>query len=155
MPRTATRTAVRTVARAALVSTLVLHVACRDTTGPNQDLADAALVNLAISSMSVISLTDIPKAGRPFEVRVQSYGLDGCWVADRAVVSADESGATITPYNRRDVGPSGGCYQVILPIPHRITLTFASPGTKTIAVRARDFTTREPVRFEVQVTVTP
>jgi hypothetical protein len=50
-----------------------------------------ALVNLAISSVSVIAVTEIPQAGRPFEVQVQSYGLDGCWVADRAVVDLNES----------------------------------------------------------------
>ena len=107
----------RSTAIAGMLSALI---GCRDTTAPDRDLADAALINLAISSMSVISVTEIPKAGRPFEVRVQSYGLDGCWVLDRSVVVSDESGATITPYNRRDAAPTGACTDAIVAIPHRV-----------------------------------
>ncbi|MCC6431002.1 MAG: hypothetical protein IT354_08830 [Gemmatimonadaceae bacterium] len=142
----------RSTAIAGMLSALI---GCRDTTAPDRDLADAALINLAISSMSVISVTEIPKAGRPFEVRVQSYGLDGCWVLDRSVVVSDESGATITPYNRRDAAPTGACTDAIVAIPHRVMLTFTSAGPKTIAVRARDFETRAPVTFQVTVTVAP
>lgn len=145
----------RTLLRCAIISTLATSLACGDVTRPDADLADAALVNLAISSVSVISVTEIPKAGQPFEVRVQSYGLDGCWVADRTVVDVTESGAVITPYNRSNAMQGTACTLAIVGIPHRIMLTFNTPGPKTLVVRARDFTTREPVRHEVTITVVP
>ncbi len=145
----------RALYRGAISGLIAALTACRDSTAPDADLADAALVNLAISSMSVISVTETPKVGIPFELRVQSYGLDGCWVADRAVVSTNESSATITPYNRSNASPTMGCTAAIISIPHRIMLSFASPGLKTIVVRARDFNTRAPVRFELSITVVP
>lgn len=145
----------RILSRFARLGAIVASFACHDATRPDADLADAALVNPAISSVQVISVTEVPKAGRPFEVRVQSYGLDGCWVADRAVVDLNESIATIIPYNRSNAGPSVGCQDIIIAIPHRVMLTFNTPGQKSLVVRARDFTTRQPLRFAVTVTVAP
>lgn len=145
----------RVLRTAIALCALAAAAACRDTTAPEIDVMDAALVNLAISSVPVLQVTSIPHAGQAFEVRVQSYGLDGCWVADRAVVTSNELSATITPFNRSTASATSGCTQAIIAIPHRVMLTFSSAGQKTIILRARDFSTGAPLQLEVPVTVVP
>jgi hypothetical protein len=45
----------------------------------------------------------------------------------------------ITPYNRYAGGPNVGCTLALARIPHTLTLTFATPGTKTVIIHGRQF----------------
>lgn len=82
-----------------------------------------------------------------------TFGFSGCWGVDRTVVAVNERGALITPHNKSYETPGSACTAVIASIPHRITLTFTTPGEKTITVLARDFETGANRPVDVTVTV--
>lgn len=132
-------------------------LACRDTTAPAPiaDVSNAALLSPIFSSQSMVELPMNPRAGVPFELRINSFGEDGCWSFDRTEVITDGQSARITPYNRNNATATTGCTQAIVRIPHFVSLTFATPGPKELLIRGRDFQTRAPAQYPITLVVQP
>jgi hypothetical protein len=136
-----------------LAACLIPLVACRDTTAPVVG-ANAALIQPAFSSAPVIWVIGEPRAGQPFEVQINTFGLNSCWVKERTDV---EPGAlvVITPYNRSMERPGTGCFDAISRIEHVVTLSYPTPGEKQLLIRGRAFDTRSPIHLAVTVVVKP
>lgn len=142
---------------AILTAATLALLGCRDTTAPAPiaDVDNTGLLAPIFSSQSMIELPLNPRAGVPFELRINSFGEDGCWSFDRTEVVADAQSARITPYNKSHASATTGCTMAIVRIPHIVTLTFATPGTKELLIRGRDFQTRAPAQYPVVLVVQP
>lgn len=121
-----------------LLATVVLVACDHSTTAPSPS-DDPAYISMSISSLPLVSVDAPPHAGQPFVLTINSFGSDGCWSKSRTDLDTTRSPMVITPYNRYTGGPNVGCAAVIVRIPHTVTLTFATPGDKTVIVRGRDF----------------
>lgn len=141
------RKAIAIVAAAALV-------ACQDSTGPQLEFGNAS-IGKPTSSKSVVALSEQPKVNAPIELTVNTFGYNGCWGRTRTELIATEQGAIIIPYNGQLGNPRAACLSVEVEITHRVSLTFRSPGTKTITVLARDYETGANRQVDVSLTVTP
>jgi len=89
-----------------------------------------------------------------FTVIVRSYGLNSCWAQGTTDVSLDADGAVLKPYDRPpDPSAPTGCWPAVQDFDHTVSLSFASPGVKTIEVWGYDLAARETVRPRFEVTV--
>ncbi len=135
-----------------LACILLPLAACRDTTGPVAG-ENTALIGPSLSSVPVVWVVGEARAGLPFNVQINTFGLNSCWAKDRTDV---QSGAlvVITPYNRA-AGQGSGCFEAVSRIEHVVTLSFPTPGEKQVIIRGRDFDTRAPIQFPVTLVVKP
>jgi hypothetical protein len=126
--------------------------ACRDTTAPVAG-ANAALIGPSFSSVPVVWVVGEARAGKPFEVQINTFGLNSCWAKDRTDV---QPGALviITPYNRSG-GQGTACFEAVSRIEHVVTLSYPTPGEKQVIIRGRDFDTRAPLHLPVTLVVKP
>ena len=135
---------------------LLAVTACHSATAPDAALRDSAFVYSTVSSIPLFGYADqVPQAGKSFELIVNTYGVDGCWVADRTDVEhAARDVTVITPYNRPTV-TEAACAQYVSMIPHKVRLTFTTPGTKRLIVQGRDLNSKAVVRLEATILVAP
>jgi hypothetical protein len=142
-----------TVAARVLACVLVPLAACRDTTAPIVG-ANAALIQPSFSSVPVIWVVGEARAGRPFDVQINTFGLNSCWAKDRTDV---QPGAlvVITPYNRSIERQGAGCFEALNRIEHVVTLSYPTPGEKQVLIRGRAFDTHAPIQLPVTLVVKP
>lgn len=143
--------ALRIVAAALVLAT----AACTNSTGPEEVPEGAAFVYSESSSLSVVSFSSTARVGVPFELTVNTYGLDGCWVRARTDVSTRRGETTVTPFNRSSASSGSGCAQVIARIPHHVTLTIATAGEHRLLIRGFDLARRTPTVVNSSITVLP
>jgi hypothetical protein len=74
--------------------------------------------------------------GEPIRVGVTTYG-DGCASLERTEASATEAGADVFPLDRRQVSDKASCPLILHELLHEVTLTFDTPGTKSIQIHGR------------------
>ena len=113
-----------------------------------------AYIYLESSSTPLVSVEAPPHAGQAFQLTLNTYGADGCWTFGRTELDTSASPLVITPYNRYAGGPNVGCTLALARIPHTLTLTFATSGTKTVIIQGREFSGRI-IREPVTITVLP
>lgn len=142
-----------TVAARVLASILMPVAACRDTTAPIVG-TNAALIQPSFSSVPVIWVVGEARAGRPFDVQINTFGLNSCWAKDRTEVQAGAL-VVITPYNRSNDRQGTGCFEAVSRIEHVVTLSYPTPGEKQVLIRGRAFDTRAPIQLLVTLVVKP
>jgi hypothetical protein len=104
----------------------------------------AACAEDSVVEVGVVEMRDRPftldmptaaRAGESFEIGVPTYG-GGCESEESTHVRTDsEELVTITPYDRRILADA--CTIPLRIFPHRASVSFALPGTKTLRVRGR------------------
>jgi hypothetical protein len=106
----------------------------------------AALAGLAacsddIVAPGVIEVRTLPRkiavptsalVGEPVHVELATYG-GGCASFERTDVEPASDGFDITPFDREPRDPDG-CQLILRYFAHDVSLTFDTPGTKTIRV---------------------
>jgi hypothetical protein len=139
--------------RALRSGVVALLAGCGDTTAPLPG-SNAALIQPAFSSVPLFRVVGEARAGQPFDVAINTYGLNSCWAKARTEV---EPGALviITPYNREQTPPATGCFLSIQRIEHVVTLSYPTAGEKPLLIRGRAFDTRRPMQFATTIVVKP
>lgn len=80
----------------------------------------------------MIAMPESVAVGEPFTVDVSTDG-GGCIKAESTELTATDDEADITPYDRRRIpGEHEACDLILVYLHHTVSLSFASPGTKTI-----------------------
>jgi hypothetical protein len=132
---------------------LLLLAGCADTTAPVPG-SHAALIQPSFSSVPLFRVVGEARAGQPFDVAINTFGLNSCWAKVRTDV---EPGALliITPYNREQQRPATGCFSSLQRIEHVVTLSYRTAGEKPLLIRGRAFDTRQPTQFAVTLIVKP
>ncbi len=75
--------------------------------------------------------------GQPFVMTVRTYGL-ACVSMESTAVELTHDEADVYPFDRRRIPDgNGACILLVTYFAHEATLTFDSPGTKTIRVHGR------------------
>lgn len=95
------------------------------------------------------------QVGERVVVRVETYG-DGCIEFGLTEVTATATAADVRPLDRRLIpGDDGGCTLILKAIAHEATLTFDTPGVKTVTVHGRRVNGRsdEPVAIPLMISV--
>jgi hypothetical protein len=141
------------VAARLLACLLIPVAACADTTAPVAG-ANAALIQPSFSSFPVVWVVGEARAGQPFDLQINTFGLSSCAAKDRTDV---DPGAlvVITPYNRSIERPGTGCFEAVNRIEHVVTLSYPTPGEKKLILRGRAFDTRAPLHLPVTIVVKP
>ena len=95
------------------------------------------------------------QVSEPVIVRLETYG-GGCIEFASMEVTISATAADMRPLDRRLIpGDDGGCILILTMIAHEATLTFDTPGVKTVTVHGRRVNGRgdEPVAFPLTITV--
>lgn len=136
----------------AVVATTAL-VACSSATGPDEPDLSLAIIQAGELELLVTVPASVT-AGEEFTVVARSYGLDSCWAQGTTDLSLDVDGAVLKLYDRPpDPSAPTGCRPAVQDFDHTVSLSFASPGVKTIEVWGYDLAARETVRPRFEVTV--
>jgi hypothetical protein len=93
-------------------------------------------VTNGVAGTVVIEAPDTVRAGRAFEVTVNTVGSSSCVRAERLEVQVTDTVARLTPYDR--VAPDGvPCTEDLAAHPHVASVTFPSRGTGALEVLGR------------------
>jgi hypothetical protein len=96
------------------------------------------------------------EAGKPFTATIHTIGQNGCWSAEGQNLTVEGNLAAVVPW---DVHSGADvCTEVLGYLPHRVEITFTTPGRAVIRVdgrRARqgDRTWELPVSAEKEISV--
>lgn len=142
-----------TIRRLIMCVSLVWLAGCREATAPQAELSTVAAVWINNPNAPALTVPASAHVGESFEVQVITAGSSGCTQVARTTVTSNASGTLIAPYNRQPTGSGFACTAVISSVLHRVTLTFSTPGTKTIWLRARNFDTGEVIHLSAVVTI--
>jgi hypothetical protein len=125
---------------AALLSSATLTVGCSTSTGSTGDefarVAGVILPNASFASRALI-VPDSVRAGVPFAVTVSSFGSTTCTRADGATLTVVGVVATITVWDREQVG--GGCSDDLRQFPRDVSVQLGSAGRAMIRVQGRAY----------------
>lgn len=139
--------------RSLVLGSAMLLSACGDATSPVPG-ADAALIQPTFSSAPLFWVVGEAKAGQPFTVQINTYGLSSCWGRERTDVQGGPL-VIITPYNRSAQPAGAACLSVINRIPHEVVLSYPTAGEKHLVIRGRAFETGAPIHYPVTIEVRP
>lgn len=101
-----------------------------------------------------ISAPPTARTGEPVVVRVDTLG-GGCTDFEATEVTTSATAADVRPLDRRLIpGGDGGCTQILEMIAHEATLTFDTPGVKTVTVHGRHGDSRGEQAVAIPLTIT-
>ena len=102
-----------------------------------------------------ISAPATARTGEPVVVRVDTFG-GGCTDFESTEVTTSATAADVQPLDRRVIpSGNGGCTLILEMITHEATLTFDTPGMKTVTIHGRHVDSRgeQAVAIPVMISV--
>jgi hypothetical protein len=118
--------------QAHLLSFAVLTSAC----GTDEDSVIEPGILEYFGQPAVIDVPSSAAVGELIAVNVVTYG-DGCFSSERTEVVVDGERADVAPFDRRRISDQAPCPLILLELSHGMSMTFDTPGPKTIRVHGR------------------
>lgn len=123
--------------RKPVVALLLASLASLASACGTDDIVELGCIEYADEGPVEIAAPASALVGQPFAMTVRTYGL-ACVSFEGTDVELTKNEADVYPFDRRRVpGEDGGCVLLVTYFAHEATLTFDSPGTKTIRVHGR------------------
>ena len=116
-----------------VIAASVLLTSCDSVTGPNERLV---VGTITLSDPVVIEVPDTVSVSVPFSVSVRTFG-GGCMRVGPTEVVINGLDAQVTPFDYTVVGDGVLCIQIVSSFDHEASLTFATVGSATITIRAK------------------
>jgi len=130
---------------------VVALVACGDEPGWDSVVEPSQLEYYGTTAP--ISAPATARAGEPVVVRVDTLGGD-CTDFESTEVTGSATAADVRPLDRRLIpSGNGGCTLILEMITHEATLTFDTPGTKTVTVHGRRVDSRGDEPFATSLLI--
>lgn len=100
-----------------------------------------------------VELPDTVAVGVPFELRVRTYGLSGCYERYRTDVSIIGGRAEVRPFDRVNVTQGIGCTDKLEFFMHQAIITLSQRGQATVRVHGKDYPEGNAIFVDRQVFV--